>query len=102
MKATCLYGKRDVVVEEVPEPQILSARDAIVRVTSTAICGSDLHLYDGFMPTLQKGDVLGHEYEFDPSFVVTHRLPLSDAARGYELFHDKADQCEKVVLKSAA
>jgi threonine dehydrogenase-like Zn-dependent dehydrogenase len=62
MKANCWYGKRDVRVEDVPDPQILNARDAIVRVTSTAICGSDLHLYNGHIPMLEKGDVLGHEF----------------------------------------
>jgi threonine dehydrogenase-like Zn-dependent dehydrogenase len=55
-------GREDLRVEEVPEPQILNPRDAIVRVTSTAICGSDLHLYGGFIPTLERGDVLGHEF----------------------------------------
>jgi len=49
-------------VEDVPDPKILNARDAIVRITSTAICGSDLHLYDGYVPTMEKGDVLGHEF----------------------------------------
>ena len=62
MKATVWRGRSDVRVEEVPDPQILNARDAIVRVTSTAICGSDLHLYGGFIPTLEKGDILGHEF----------------------------------------
>jgi threonine dehydrogenase-like Zn-dependent dehydrogenase len=62
MKANCWYGKRDVRVETVPDPQILNASDAIVRVTSTAICGSDLHLYNGLIPSMQKGDVLGHEF----------------------------------------
>jgi threonine dehydrogenase-like Zn-dependent dehydrogenase len=62
MKALCWYGKRKVKVEEVPEPKLLNNRDAIVRVTSTAICGSDLHLYNGFIPTMEKGDVLGHEF----------------------------------------
>ncbi|HEX5099494.1 MAG TPA: zinc-dependent alcohol dehydrogenase [Polyangiaceae bacterium] len=62
MKANCWYGKKQVRVEDVPDPKILSPRDAIVRVTSTAICGSDLHLYNGLMPTLEKGDVLGHEF----------------------------------------
>ena len=62
MKATCWMGKKNIRVETVPDPQILNARDAIVRVTSTAICGSDLHLYNGFIPTLEKGDVLGHEF----------------------------------------
>jgi threonine dehydrogenase-like Zn-dependent dehydrogenase len=55
-------GKTDISVEEVPDPKILNARDAIVRITSTAICGSDLHLYNGFIPTLKRGDVLGHEF----------------------------------------
>jgi threonine dehydrogenase-like Zn-dependent dehydrogenase len=55
-------GKKDVRVENVPDPKILSQRDAIVRVTSTAICGSDLHLYNGFIPTMEKGDILGHEF----------------------------------------
>jgi threonine dehydrogenase-like Zn-dependent dehydrogenase len=62
MKANCWIGKRKVQVEEVPDPQILSSRDAIVRITSTAICGSDLHLYNGLIPTMAKGDILGHEF----------------------------------------
>jgi threonine dehydrogenase-like Zn-dependent dehydrogenase len=62
MKATCWMGKRNIQVEEVPDPRILNTRDAIVRVTSTAICGSDLHLYNGFVPTMERGDVLGHEF----------------------------------------
>src|SRR5947209_1076739 len=62
MKANCWYGKRDVRVEDVPDPKILNRRDAIIKITSTAICGSDLHLYNGFMPTMEKGDILGHEF----------------------------------------
>jgi threonine dehydrogenase-like Zn-dependent dehydrogenase len=62
MKANCWMGKKHVEVREVPDPKILSPRDAIVRVTSTAICGSDLHLYNGFVPSMEKGDVLGHEF----------------------------------------
>jgi threonine dehydrogenase-like Zn-dependent dehydrogenase len=62
MKANCWYGKHDVRVLDVPDPAILNPRDAIVRITSTAICGSDLHLYDGYIPTMQKGDILGHEF----------------------------------------
>ena len=61
MKALRWYGKEDVRVEKVPDPQIVDPRDAIIRITATAICGSDLHLYDGFMPTMEKGDILGHE-----------------------------------------
>jgi threonine dehydrogenase-like Zn-dependent dehydrogenase len=62
MKATCWYGKHDVRVEQVPDPEILNPRDAIVKITATAICGSDLHLYNGFMPTMREGDILGHEF----------------------------------------
>jgi len=62
MKAVCWYGTHDVRVEHVPEPKILNCRDALIRITSTAICGSDLHLYDGYIPTMQKGDILGHEF----------------------------------------
>lgn len=61
MKAVCWHGTGDVRVENVPDPQIVDPRDILIRVTSTAICGSDLHLFDGFMPTMQPGDVLGHE-----------------------------------------
>ena len=62
MKANCWYGKRDVQVVDVPEPDILNSHDAIVKVSSTAICGSDLHLYNGLVPTMEKGDILGHEF----------------------------------------
>jgi threonine dehydrogenase-like Zn-dependent dehydrogenase len=61
MKALCWYGKHDVRVEKVSDPRILNPRDAVIRVTTAAICGSDLHLYNGLIPTLEKGDVLGHE-----------------------------------------
>ena len=62
MKATVWHGKNTVKVEEVPDPRILNSRDAIVRITSTAICGSDLHLIQGYIPTMRKGDILGHEF----------------------------------------
>ena len=62
MKATCWMGKKHVEVRDVPDPQILNQTDAIVRITSTAICGSDLHLYNGFVQPMMKGDVLGHEF----------------------------------------
>jgi len=62
MRANCWMGKQKLRVEQVPDPQIINARDAIVKVTATTICGSDLHLYNGFMPTMQKGDILGHEF----------------------------------------
>jgi threonine dehydrogenase-like Zn-dependent dehydrogenase len=62
MKALCWFGKYDVRIEEVPDPTILNPHDAIIKVTTTAICGSDLHLYDGYIPTMEKGDILGHEF----------------------------------------
>ena len=62
MKALCWFGKHDVRVERVPDPTILNPRDCIVKITRTAICGSDLHLYDGFIPTMEQGDILGHEF----------------------------------------
>ncbi len=61
MKALCWQGKKSVRVENVPDPQILNPRDAIIKLTTTAICGSDLHLYDGYIPTMEQGDILGHE-----------------------------------------
>jgi threonine dehydrogenase-like Zn-dependent dehydrogenase len=62
MRANCWMGTKRVEVQNVPDPQILNPRDAIVRITTTAICGSDLHLYNGFIPTMRRGDVLGHEF----------------------------------------
>ncbi len=62
MKAVCWMGVEKMSVETVPDPQILNPRDAIVRITSTCICGSDLHLYNGFIPTMEQGDILGHEF----------------------------------------
>jgi|KBSSwiStaDraftv2_1062776.scaffolds.fasta_scaffold17437_6 hypothetical protein len=61
MKAVVYHGTHDVRVHDVPDPRIVDPRDAIIRVTATAICGSDLHLYDGFVATMEEGDVLGHE-----------------------------------------
>jgi threonine dehydrogenase-like Zn-dependent dehydrogenase len=62
MRANVWSGRNTVQVENVPDPKILNERDAIVRITSTAICGSDLHLYDGYVPTMKRGDILGHEF----------------------------------------
>jgi threonine dehydrogenase-like Zn-dependent dehydrogenase len=61
MRALCWHGKHDVRVDEVPDPKIEEPTDAIVKITRSGICGSDLHLYDGYMPTMKSGDVLGHE-----------------------------------------
>src|ERR1041384_1598881 len=62
MRATCWHGARDVRVEQVPDPKILNSQDCIVKITSTAICGSDLHLYNGLVPSMQSGDIVGHEF----------------------------------------
>jgi threonine dehydrogenase-like Zn-dependent dehydrogenase len=62
MKAACWMGKTNVEVRDVPDPHMLNARDAIVKISSTAICGSDLHLYNGFVPSMKRGDILGHEF----------------------------------------
>lgn len=62
MKALCWHGKKDIRYDTVPDPVIEDGRDAIIKVSSCAICGSDLHLYDGFMPTMQHGDIMGHEF----------------------------------------
>ena len=62
MRANCWYGKHDMRIREVPDPEILNPHDAIVKVTSTAICGSDLHIYNGFIPAMEQGDIVGHEF----------------------------------------
>ena len=62
MKANCWYGKHDLRVEDVPDPKIINSQDIIIKVTSTAICGSELHLYNGFVPSMEQGDILGHEF----------------------------------------
>ncbi len=62
MRAVCWHGANDVRVDNVPDPKILNPRDAIIKITSTAICGSDLHLYNGYIPTMKSGDILGHEF----------------------------------------
>ena len=62
MRATCFHGAKNLRVDTVPDPKILNSRDAVIRITSTAICGSDLHLYNGFVPSMVHGDILGHEF----------------------------------------
>jgi threonine dehydrogenase-like Zn-dependent dehydrogenase len=62
VKANCWVGPNKVEVQDVPDPKILNSRDAVVRISSTAICGSDLHLLDGYVPTMEKGDIMGHEF----------------------------------------
>lgn len=80
MKAVCWCGKHNIHVESVPDPRILNPGDAIVKVTLTAICGSDLHLYDGYIPNMKKGDILGHEFMGEVVEIGTnvHRLQIGD------------------------
>src|SRR5215212_2774164 len=80
MRANCWYGKTMMRVEDVPDPQILNQRDAIVKITSTAICGSDLHLYNGFVTAMEPGDILGHEFmgEFAGGQAEYARVPFAD------------------------
>src|SRR5882672_5462985 len=61
MKALCWLGKYEIGLRYVADPRVLNPHDAIIRVSSASICGSDLHIYDGCIPTMQKGDILGHE-----------------------------------------
>ncbi len=62
MKAVCWMGTHSMEVHQVPDPVILNPHDAIVKITRTAVCGSDLHLYDGYIPTMESGDIVGHEF----------------------------------------
>lgn len=61
MRAVCWHDTQDVRLEDVSDPEVLNPRDAVVRITLTTICGSDLHIYDGLVPTMEKGDIIGHE-----------------------------------------
>ena len=81
MKAVCWYGKNDVRVETVPDPAIINPRDAVIRITSTAICGSDLHLYDNYIPTMKEGDILGHEFMGEVVAVGSENRALKEGDR---------------------
>jgi threonine dehydrogenase-like Zn-dependent dehydrogenase len=85
MKAVVYKGPFDVAVEEVPDPRIEHPSDVIVRVTSTAICGSDLHMYEGRTAA-------------EPGIVVSHELPLEQAPEAYEKFDKRVEGCTNVVL----
>lgn len=80
MRALCWHGADDVRVESVPDPSILNPRDAILKITRTAICGSDLHLFDGYIPTMERGDILGHEFMGEVVEVGSevHKLQVGD------------------------
>src|ERR1041385_7233727 len=94
MRANTWAGRNKVEVRDGPDPTILNSRDAIVRITSTAICGSDLHLVDGYVPTMQDGDVMGHEFmggviEAGPGVGPGVR-PLPDRLRGVRRLRRRA------------
>ncbi|HEV2804724.1 MAG TPA: zinc-dependent alcohol dehydrogenase [Chthoniobacterales bacterium] len=99
MRALRWYGKEDVRVEQVPDPTIEDPRDAIVKVTSCAICGSDLHLYDHFMVGLEKGDILGHEFMGEVVEVgkgVNGKLKVGErVVVPFTIFCGECDQCRK-------
>jgi threonine dehydrogenase-like Zn-dependent dehydrogenase len=98
MKAVCWHGKEDVRVDRVPDPRIEDPRDAIVRVTSTAICGSDLHLYNGFMFGMESGDILGHEFMGEVVEVGPHVRKLKVGDRvvvPFTIICGECDQCRR-------
>jgi threonine dehydrogenase-like Zn-dependent dehydrogenase len=93
MKAVCWYGAGDVRVERVSEPEILNPRDAIVRIRLTAICGSDLHLYNGYIPMMRPGDILGHEFMGDVVEVGSEVRRLAVGTRVVVPFAIACGQC---------
>jgi threonine dehydrogenase-like Zn-dependent dehydrogenase len=99
MRALCYHGKHDIRCDTVPDPSIEDERDAIVRVTTCAICGSDLHLYDGFMPGMQNGDILGHEFMGEVVEVAPgakHKLKVGDrVAVPFTIICGECDQCRR-------
>ncbi len=98
MRALCWHGKKDIRYDTIPDPVIEDPRDAIIEVTSCAICGSDLHLFDGFMPGMQHGDVMGHEFmgevvEVGPE---VKRLKVGDrVVVPFTIICGECDQCQR-------
>src|SRR4051812_7079011 len=98
MRATVWSGRNTVQVENVPDPKILNGSDAIVKITSTAICGSDLHLYDGYIPSMQHGDILGHEFmgEIVETGRDVRRLKVGDrVVVPFPIACGKCEQCNR-------
>jgi threonine dehydrogenase-like Zn-dependent dehydrogenase len=98
MKALCWEGVSDIRYETVPDPQIEDGRDAIVKVTSCAICGSDLHLYDGFMPGMKHGDIMGHEFMGEVMEVGRENKKLKAGDRvvvPFTIVCGECDQCKR-------
>ena len=98
MKALCWHGKKDIRCDTVPDPVIEHPRDAIVRVTSCAICGSDLHLFNGFVPGMKRGDILGHEFmgEVVEVGAQNRRLKVGDrVVVPFTITCGECDQCRR-------
>jgi threonine dehydrogenase-like Zn-dependent dehydrogenase len=98
MRALCWHGKQDIRCDSVPDPQIEHPRDAIIRVTSCAICGSDLHLYDGFMPGMKSGDIMGHEFMGEVVEVGRENTRLKKGERvviPFTIICGECDQCRR-------
>ena len=102
MRALTWQGRHDVRVETVPDPEIVNPRDAILKVTSTAICGSDLHLYDGYIPTLRAGDILGHEFMGEVVEVGSEEHPEKGSARRRALHDQPAANASSATSSSSA
>ena len=99
MRALCWHGKKDIRCDTVPDPKIEDPRDAIVKVTSCAICGSDLHLYDGFMPGMESGDIMGHESMGEVVEVGAERSTSSRSATAivvpFTIICGECEQCRR-------
>lgn len=93
MKALTWHGKHDIRCESVPDPEIQDGRDAIIKVTACAICGSDLHLYDGVMPDMHSGDIMGHETMGEVVEVGTHNAKLKVGDRVVVPFTISCGEC---------
>ncbi|MES2992242.1 MAG: zinc-dependent alcohol dehydrogenase [Pseudomonadota bacterium] len=96
MKALCWHGKKDIRYDTVPDPKIEDSRDIVLKVSSCAICGSDLHLFDGFMPTMERGDIMGHEFMGEVMEVgsSTSRLKVGDrVVVPFTICCGECDQC---------
>ena len=105
MRALVWHAAKDVRCDTVPDPKIEDPRDAIIKVTSTAICGSDLHLYDGYMPGMESGDVLGHEPMGEVVEVGAEakgKLKVGDRiVVPFTITCDQCDQCRRTTTRSA-
>ncbi|WP_106476774.1 zinc-dependent alcohol dehydrogenase [Phytohalomonas tamaricis] len=95
MKALCWHGKNDIRYDTVPDPEIEHGRDAIIKVSSCAICGSDMHLYDHFIPTMEKGDVVGHEFMGEVMEVGAENKELKVGDRIVVPFTITCGECEQ-------